>query len=69
MRRRGVVGVVRCAPDSGRGGDGGGGGGKGKLRVGSPIVIVEAPVMLKTAASVPSLRHNAGQVKAGDVGR
>ena len=49
--------------------DGGGGGGKGKLRVGSPIVIVEAPVMLKTAASVPSLRHNAGQVKAGDVGR
>uniref|UniRef100_A0A0E0E7S6 DUF3148 domain-containing protein n=1 Tax=Oryza meridionalis TaxID=40149 RepID=A0A0E0E7S6_9ORYZ len=70
VRRRGVVGVVRCAPDSGRGGDGGGGGGgKGKLRVGSPIVIVEAPVMLKTAASVPSLRHNAGQVKAGDVGR
>uniref|UniRef100_A0A0E0LHG8 Uncharacterized protein n=1 Tax=Oryza punctata TaxID=4537 RepID=A0A0E0LHG8_ORYPU len=66
VRRRGVA-VVRCAPDSGRGGDGGGGGGgKGKLRVGSPIVIVEAPLMLKTAASVPSLRHNAGQVKAGD---
>lgn len=42
---------------------------KSKLKVGSPIVIVEAPVMLKTAASVPSLRHNSGQVKAGDVGR
>uniref|UniRef100_J3MIS8 Uncharacterized protein n=2 Tax=Oryza brachyantha TaxID=4533 RepID=J3MIS8_ORYBR len=26
-------------------------------------------MMLKTAASVPSLRHNDGQVKAGDVGR
>jgi hypothetical protein len=42
---------------------------KSKLKVGSPIVILEAPVMLKTAASVPSLRHNSGQVKAGDVGR
>uniref|UniRef100_A0A0D9WVV3 DUF3148 domain-containing protein n=1 Tax=Leersia perrieri TaxID=77586 RepID=A0A0D9WVV3_9ORYZ len=63
-RRRSVA--VRCAPGS----DGEGEGAvKGKLKVGSPIVIVEAPVMLKTAASVPSLRHNGGQVKAGDVGR
>ncbi|KAF8683944.1 hypothetical protein HU200_044892 [Digitaria exilis] len=65
------VAAVRCAPSGG-----GGGGGvapegdtKSKLKVGSPIVILEAPVMLKTAASVPSLRHNSGQVKAGDVGR
>ncbi|KAG8081565.1 hypothetical protein GUJ93_ZPchr0374g33336 [Zizania palustris] len=65
VRRRGV-GAVRCAPESGSGADGAG---KAKLKVGSPIVIVEAPLMLKTAASMPSLRHNGGQVKAGDVGR
>ncbi|KAL5198757.1 hypothetical protein ABZP36_002269 [Zizania latifolia] len=64
--RRRSVGAVRCAPESGSGADGAG---KAKLKVGSPIVIVEAPLMLKTAASVPSLRHNGGQVKAGDVGR
>uniref|UniRef100_J3MIS6 Uncharacterized protein n=1 Tax=Oryza brachyantha TaxID=4533 RepID=J3MIS6_ORYBR len=56
VRRRGVA--VRCAPD---GGSNGVGAGKGKLMVVSPVVIVEAPVMLKTAASVPSLRHNDGQ--------
>ncbi|KAF0907928.1 hypothetical protein E2562_022316 [Oryza meyeriana var. granulata] len=67
VRRRSIS--VRGVPDSGRSGSGGDGAGKGKLKVGSPIVIVEAPLMLKTAASVPSLRHNAGQVKAGDVGR
>ncbi|KAF3320066.1 hypothetical protein FCM35_KLT22333 [Carex littledalei] len=43
--------------------------GKGELNVGSPIVIIEAPPALKTATSMPSLRANTGQVKAGDVGR
>ncbi|WVZ56747.1 hypothetical protein U9M48_007236 [Paspalum notatum var. saurae] len=59
--------AVRCAPDGGGGAPAGDT--KSKLKVGSPIVILEAPLMLKTAASVPSLRHNNGQVKAGDVGR
>ena len=40
-----------------------------KLVIGSPIVITEAPQMIKTAASVPCLRVNAGLVKPGDVGR
>lgn len=40
-----------------------------KLRIGSPIVITEAPQMIKTAASVPCLRVNAGLVNPGDVGR
>ncbi|KAD4888693.1 hypothetical protein E3N88_20766 [Mikania micrantha] len=39
------------------------------LQIGSPIIIVEAPKMLKTAASVPCLKVNSGLVKAGDVGR
>ncbi|CAH1422138.1 unnamed protein product [Lactuca virosa] len=39
------------------------------LKIGSPIIIVEAPKMLKTAASMPCLRANSGLVKAGDVGR
>ncbi|KAJ1256492.1 hypothetical protein BS78_K013900 [Paspalum vaginatum] len=57
--------AIQCAPNGGMpAGDT-----KSKLKVGSPIVILEAPVMLKTAASVPSLRHNNNQVKAGDVGR
>ncbi|KAL3509823.1 hypothetical protein ACH5RR_029224 [Cinchona calisaya] len=40
-----------------------------KLGIGSPIVVVEAPKMIKTAASVPCLRVNADLVKPGDVGR
>ncbi|KAJ0982591.1 hypothetical protein J5N97_010846 [Dioscorea zingiberensis] len=40
-----------------------------KLQIGSPVIIVEAPPTLKTAASMPSLRVNSGEVKAGDVGR
>ncbi|KAL2536007.1 hypothetical protein Fot_17415 [Forsythia ovata] len=40
-----------------------------KLEIGSPIIVTEAPQMLKTAASVPCLRINAGLVKPGDVGR
>ncbi|CAN6320180.1 unnamed protein product [Urochloa humidicola] len=67
-RRPGPGGVaLRCAPSGGAAPAGGDT--KLGLKVGSPIVILEAPVMLKTAASVPSLRHNGGQVKAGDVGR
>lgn len=67
VRRRPSAGVaVRCAPN---GGAAPASDTKSKLKVGSPIVILEAPVMLKTAASVPSLRHNGGQVKPGDVGR
>ncbi|KAF3439504.1 hypothetical protein FNV43_RR17782 [Rhamnella rubrinervis] len=40
-----------------------------KLEIGSPIIVIEAPKMIKTAASVPCLRVNSGLVKAGDVGR
>ncbi|KAL8541773.1 hypothetical protein ACS0TY_002869 [Phlomoides rotata] len=40
-----------------------------KLEIGSPIIVTEAPNLLKTAASVPCLRVNAGLVKPGDVGR
>ncbi|XP_013622808.1 PREDICTED: uncharacterized protein LOC106328828 [Brassica oleracea var. oleracea] len=42
---------------------------KSKLQVGSPIIIVEAPKVIKTAASMPCLRANSGLVKPGDVGR
>ncbi|XP_033141494.1 uncharacterized protein LOC103851391 isoform X2 [Brassica rapa] len=41
---------------------------KSKLQVGSPIIIVEAPKVIKTAASMPCLRANTGLVKPGDVG-
>ncbi|WCJ40201.1 Protein CHLORORESPIRATORY REDUCTION 42 chloroplastic [Euphorbia peplus] len=40
-----------------------------KLQIGSPIVVTEAPRMIKTAASVPCLRVNVGLVNPGDVGR
>nr|AKH05254.1 chlororespiratory reduction 42 [Pelargonium transvaalense] len=40
-----------------------------KLELGSPIIVVEAPRMIKTAASVPCLRVNSGLVNPGDVGR
>lgn len=42
---------------------------RSKLEIGSPIIIIEAPKMIKTAASVPCLRLNSGLVKPGDVGR
>ncbi|CAN6695240.1 hypothetical protein ACFX13_030802 [Malus domestica] len=42
---------------------------KSNLAVGSPIIVTEAPRMIKTAASVPCLRVNSGLVKPGDVGR
>nr|AKH05236.1 chlororespiratory reduction 42 [Geranium maderense] len=41
----------------------------GKLVVGSPVIVVEAPRMIKTAASVPCLIVNSGLVNPGDVGR
>ncbi|KAK6926476.1 Protein kinase domain, partial [Dillenia turbinata] len=40
-----------------------------KLEIGSPIIVVEAPHMVKTAASGPCLRINSGLVKPGEVGR
>lgn len=40
-----------------------------KLEIGSPIIVIETPKILKTAASVPCLRVNSGLVSAGDVGR
>ncbi|KAF3652244.1 hypothetical protein BC332_01762 [Capsicum chinense] len=40
-----------------------------KLEIGSPIIVIESPKFLKTAASVPCLRPNIGLVKPGDVGR
>ncbi|XP_058787292.1 protein CHLORORESPIRATORY REDUCTION 42, chloroplastic [Vicia villosa] len=42
---------------------------RSKLDKGSPVIIIEAPRMIKTAASVPCLRVNSGLVKPGDVGR
>ncbi|KAF8398038.1 hypothetical protein HHK36_016964 [Tetracentron sinense] len=40
-----------------------------RLEIGSPIVVVEAPASVKTAASVPCLMVNTGLIKPGDVGR
>lgn len=40
-----------------------------KLSIGSPVIITEAPQMIKTAASVPCLRVNSGLINSGDVGR
>ncbi|KAF9592296.1 hypothetical protein IFM89_013522 [Coptis chinensis] len=39
------------------------------LKIGSAIIVVDAPKTIKTAASVPCLRVNTDLVKAGDVGR
>ncbi|KAG5010778.1 hypothetical protein AAZX31_07G196900 [Glycine max] len=40
-----------------------------KLEIGSPIIFIEAPKIIKTAATMPCLRVNSGLVKPGDVGR
>ncbi|KAB1226824.1 hypothetical protein CJ030_MR1G005056 [Morella rubra] len=40
-----------------------------KLEIGSPVIAIEAPKMMKTATSIPCLRVNSGLVKPGDVGR
>ncbi|KAJ4724662.1 Chlororespiratory reduction 42 [Melia azedarach] len=42
---------------------------KSKLEIGSPVIVIEAPKMIKTAATVPCLRVNSGLVNPGDVGR
>lgn len=42
---------------------------KENLKVGSPIVITEAPPLLKTAEPMPMMRPNTGLIKAGDAGR
>ncbi|PIA59780.1 hypothetical protein AQUCO_00400582v1 [Aquilegia coerulea] len=39
------------------------------LKIGSAIIVVDAPKMIKTAASVPCLKVNVDLVKPGDVGR
>ncbi|KAH9576979.1 hypothetical protein CY35_01G191000 [Sphagnum magellanicum] len=42
---------------------------KETLEVGSPVVIIEAPPMLKTAEPMPMMRPNTGTIKHGDAGR
>lgn len=42
---------------------------KARLASGSPIIVVEAPPMLKTAEPMPMMRPNLGLIKAGDAGR
>ncbi|KAH9576891.1 hypothetical protein CY35_01G186400 [Sphagnum magellanicum] len=42
---------------------------KETLEVGSPVVIIEAPPMLKTAEPMPMMRPNTGIIKPGDTGR
>lgn len=59
-RNRSHALTTKCETDSSE---------KKKLEIGSPIIVIEAPKMLKTAASMPCLRANAGLVKPGDVGR
>lgn len=39
------------------------------LQIGSPVAVVEGSATLKTTDSMPSLKINSGQVKAGDIGR
>ncbi|ESW18117.1 hypothetical protein PHAVU_006G014400 [Phaseolus vulgaris] len=65
LRPNGVSSLIKCAskesselPEKGS-----------KLEIGSPIIFIEAPKMIKTAATMPCLRVNTGQVKPGDVGR
>ncbi|KAH7285312.1 hypothetical protein KP509_33G021900 [Ceratopteris richardii] len=40
-----------------------------RLKVGSPVMIIEAPPFLKTAEPMPMMRPNRGVVMSGDVGR
>ncbi|KAF9625850.1 hypothetical protein IFM89_027461 [Coptis chinensis] len=39
------------------------------LKIGSAIIVVDAPKTIKTAASISCLKVNADLVKTGDVGR
>ncbi|XP_077245226.1 DUF3148 family protein [Tasmannia lanceolata] len=43
--------------------------GNESLRIGSAVIIIEAPKTLKTAVSIACLKVNTGLVKPGDVGR
>nr|KJB35514.1 hypothetical protein B456_006G118000 [Gossypium raimondii] len=38
------------------------------LKIGSPIIVVEAPMMIKTVALVPCLKVDFDLIKLGDVG-
>ncbi len=42
---------------------------KETLEVGSPVVIIEAPPMLKTAEPMPMMRPDTGIIKPGDAGQ
>ncbi|KAL2611072.1 hypothetical protein R1flu_022764 [Riccia fluitans] len=42
---------------------------RANLAVGSPVVVVEAPPLLKTAEPMPMMRPNRGLIKTGDAGR
>ncbi|EFJ31558.1 hypothetical protein SELMODRAFT_73051, partial [Selaginella moellendorffii] len=37
--------------------------------IGTPVVVTEAPQILKTAEPMPMLRKNDGVIRPGDVGR
>lgn len=45
------------------------GGDNSVLKIGSPVIIIDAPATLKTANSITCMKANGGQVKTGDVGR
>nr|AKH05231.1 chlororespiratory reduction 42 [Erodium foetidum] len=59
LPRRRAATIIRCESS----------GSSIKLDVGSPVIVVESPRMIKTAASVPCLLVNSGLVNPGDVGR
>ncbi|CAM6079657.1 unnamed protein product [Sphagnum tenellum] len=42
---------------------------KEALELGSPILILQAPPMLKTAEPMPMLRPNVGTIYSGDAGQ
>ncbi len=42
---------------------------KEALELGSPILILQAPPMLKAAESMPVLRPNVGTIYSGDAGQ
>lgn len=42
---------------------------KEALELGSPILILQAPTMFKTAEPMPMLRPNVGTIYSGDAGQ
>ncbi|KAL3689763.1 hypothetical protein R1sor_016072 [Riccia sorocarpa] len=42
---------------------------RANLAIGSPVVVVEAPPLLKTAEPMPMMRPNKGLIKVGEAGR